>query len=203
MSEPESELVAWAARGDRAAMQRLLIRHHERLLNHINDRVPADVRGLLSAEDVCQETYVAMFQQITTLRDRSARTFASWLQAIAERKLIDAVRALRARKRGGTGRAAGRAAADVSSVIELLDLVAVDEHTPSRSLARRELIAGVRAAIDELKEDHRAALRLHYLEGRTVDETARRMGRSGGAVVMLCHRALRQLARVLERRRDA
>jgi len=156
----------------------------------------AFLQGVLAAEDVCQEAYVAVFQQIGSLRDHSARAFSSWLRAIVERKLIDAIRALRAQKRGG-GRQVGGEAADVSSVIELLDIVAVHEQTPSRSAARRELISGVHAALRQLSEDYQEALRLHYIEGLSVGGTAERMGRSPKAVVMLCNRALRQLARVI------
>ena len=195
MDDIESGLVSQAAEGDRAAIQRLLIRHHERLVAVIEDKVPADLQGVLSADDVCQEAYVAVFQQIGSLRDRSSGAFRSWLRAIVERKLVDAIRALRAQKRGGGRRAEpGVPETDVSSVIELLDIVALHEHTPSRSVRRRELISGVHAALDKLKDDHREALRLHYIEGMSLADTAQRMGRSPGAVVMLCNRALRQLA---------
>jgi len=198
MNGSESELVALAAGGDRAALQRLLMRHHARLAATVQRRVPADLQGVLAAEDVCQEAYVVVFQQVGSLRDRRAGAFRAWLEAIVERKLVDSVRALRARKRGGGRRAAAEdPGAAASSVAELLDLVAVHERTPSRSVARRELVAGVHAALKQLSEDHREVLRLHYLEGLSVEDTAQRMGRSAEAVVMLCSRALRRLARVV------
>jgi RNA polymerase sigma-70 factor (ECF subfamily) len=188
-------MVAKAVEGDRAAIQSLLTRHHDRLAAMIESRIPADLQGVLASEDVCQETYVTAFQQVGSLRDRSAAAFGGWLRAIAERKLVDAIRALRAQKRGG-GRLvspAGRDAA-VSSVIEVLDMVALSEHTPSRSVQRRELITGVHDAMAELKDDYRDVLRLHYIEGMSVADTAEKMNRSPGAVVMLCSRALRHLA---------
>jgi DNA-directed RNA polymerase specialized sigma24 family protein len=43
----------------------------------------------------------------------------------------------------------------------------------------------------------RLALRLRYLEGLTVAQTATRMSRTEGAVCLLCHRALKQLHTVL------
>lgn len=191
----ESELVAQAAAGDRAATQRLLTRDHARLVTLIGDKIPADLQGVLSAEDICQEAYVTVISQIASLREHRAAAFRSWLQAIVERKLIDAIRALRAQKRGGGRRVeTGGAVADVSSVAELLDIVAVHRHTPSRSVQCRELAAGMREALDDLQDTHREALRLHYLEGLSVSETADRMGRSAKAVVMLCNRGLKQLA---------
>jgi RNA polymerase sigma-70 factor (ECF subfamily) len=117
------------------------------------------------------------------------------LRAIVERKFVDAIRALRAQKRGGGRRASPEGLeANVSSAIDLLEIVALHEHTPSRSVRRRELISGVHQALEELKDDYRKALQLHYIEGMSVADTAERMERSPGAVVMLCNRALRQLA---------
>jgi RNA polymerase sigma-70 factor (ECF subfamily) len=194
VTDAESQLVSQAAEGDRAAIQRLLTRHHDELVATIEANVPADLQGVLAAEDVCQDAYIAVYQQIGTLRDRTWPAFGSWLRAITERKLVDAIRRFRALKRGG-GRRAGPAdlGADVSSTIEPLDLVAVHQRTASRSVARHELVTGVQAALDQLKGDHREALRLHYIEGLSVAETARRMERTGDAVVMLCNRALRRL----------
>ena len=194
MNDLESELVSQAANGDRTAIQRLLTRHHERLVTVVEGRIPADLQGVLSADDVCQEAYVSVFRQIGSLRERSAAVFGSWLRAIVERKLVDAIRAARAQKRGGGRQARRGSDLNVSSTIELLEIVALDEHTPSRSARRREMIGVVHKALDELKQEYQVALRSHYIEGMSVAETAERMGRSPGAVVMLCNRALRQLA---------
>jgi len=197
----ESKLVVRAADGDITAVQQLLTRHHDRLVHIVEARIPADARRVLAAEDVCQDAYVAVFQQVSTLKDRSARTFSAWIEAVVERKLIDAVRALRAQKRGG-GRCALPAPAegDVASVADLLELVAVHERTPSRSVANREMIDGVLTALEDLNGDYQAVLRLRYLEGLSVAETANRIGRSGGAVSMLCHRGLEQLGGILRER---
>ena len=195
MYDDESDLVSQAAEGDRVAIQRLLTRHHSRMVAAIECKVPADLQGVMSADDVCQEAYISVFQQIGSLRDRSGAAFAAWLRAIVDRKLVDAIRAMRAQKRGGGRQAgAGGPSAEVSSVIQLLDVVATHSHTPSRDAGRRELVDGVQQALDALKDDYREVLRLHYIEGKTVADTAKQMDRSPGAVVMLCKRALERLA---------
>ena len=191
-------LVAKATAGDRAAIQQLLLLHHDRLVAAITKKVPADLRGVLAASDVCQEAYIAVFRQITSFQPHNERAFHRWLLTIAERKLVDAIRTLRAAKRGGgTHGKLGQVDAVASSVIELLDVVAVNERTPSRSAAHREMVLAVQNALGELKEDYREALRLHYIESLSVAETAERMGRSDGAVLMLCNRGLRRLAEVI------
>jgi RNA polymerase sigma-70 factor (ECF subfamily) len=198
MDNLESNLVSQAVDGDRAAIQRLLTRVHGGLAASIDEKLPADLRGVVDADDVCQEAYVMVFQRIGTLRDRNPAAFRAWVRAIAERKLVDMIRAQRAQKRGGGKRVEGQVAdADVSSVVDLLDIVARNEHTPSRSVRRRELVSKVHGALAGLKDDHRDALRLHYIEGLSVGETAERMERTPGAVVMLCNRALKHLAELI------
>jgi RNA polymerase sigma factor (sigma-70 family) len=47
--------------------------------------------------------------------------------------------------------------------------------------------------LEQLEADYREALRLRHVKGLSVGEVARQMGRSDGAVKMLCNRALKQL----------
>ena len=198
MHESDQSSLARAVAGDRAAIQQLLLDHHDQVASLIAAKIPADLRAVLSADDICQDAYVTIFQQITSFQPHDDRAFRRWLLTIAERKLVDAIRVQRAVKRGG-GRQVDNLAPDASasSAVPLLDLVAVHEHTPSRSAAHRELVGQVQSALLALKDDYRDALRLHYIECLTVAETAQRMGRSDGAVLMLCKRGLRQLAEIV------
>jgi RNA polymerase sigma factor (sigma-70 family) len=75
----------------------------------------------------------------------------------------------------------------------MLERVAIHERTPSRSAADHEMVAAVQNALDDLKDDYRTALRCRYVEGLTAAETGARMGRSEGAVLKLCERALQRL----------
>ena len=49
----------------------------------------------------------------------------------------------------------------------------------------------------DLPEDHRAAVELHYLDGRTVSGTAELMGRSNASVAGLLRRGLTGLRGML------
>jgi len=187
----EAELFAQAVRGERVAMETLLMRHHDRLSAAIQAKLPAAMRGAVAAQDICQEAYVAAFRKLATFDPADGpEPFYRWLRTIAERKLADAIRAHRAAKRGGDRR---RVHADQSSIVTLLGLVATDQRSPSRSVARREAIFAVQDALERLPEDYREVLRLRYLEGLDVAETAAKMERGPGAVRMLCVRALRHL----------
>ena len=197
-SGSEPKLVSRASAGDRSAIQELLMLHHHQLVATIQKQVPADLRGVLSADDVCQDAYVSVFRQITSFQPHNERAFECWLLTIADRKLVDAIRTQRAAKRGGGKRVDARYARDdTSSMIELLDVLAVHERTPSRSAAHRELVGVIQDALDGLKEDYREVLHLRYIQSLSVAETAQKMGRSEGAVMMLCNRGLQQLGEVI------
>jgi len=201
--DPSEELlIARAVGGDRHALECLLLRHHDRLARWLARRFPDDLGGRVAPEDVLQETFVEAFRRITHFQPRGREAFFGWLRIMAWHRLLDALKAHRAAKRGGGRRAvsgaAPAAASDASqSVVALLDVVAVDSHTPSRSAAGHEAVSALQVAMAGLKEEYREALRLRYLDGLAVADAAARMNRTERAVQMLCNRALKRLRQVM------
>ncbi len=208
------DLVSSAIRGDQAALAELLVRHHDGVLAVVQQALPPGLRGVVSAEDVCQEAYITAFQKIEQFEPRGDDGFGHWVATIARRKLNDHIKAMRAQKRGGVGRPDGGsgepfiaapaiggergAARDESrAVVGLLEMLAVHEGTPSRSLAVGEAVAAVEEALAGLESDYAAALRLHYVEHLPISAVAERLGRSEGAARMLCHRGLRRMRQAL------
>lgn len=197
MDNDEANLIAQAVGGDAVAVQLLLVRHHAALVTHLQWRLPAALSGAVSVEDLCQETYIAAMRKLASVRPVGDGGFYAWLRTIADRKLTDAIRAAKAAKRGGGKRVAEPIGAEATSMVALLELLAVDERTPSQSMARREVVQHVQVALEGLDGDYREALRLRYVAGLGVAEVAQRMNRSEGAVKMLCNRALKQLGEQL------
>lgn len=200
-SEPtDRELLESAIGGDRLALERLLLRCHDRLAATIARRLPPELRGLIQPDDVLQETFTAAFRMIASFQPRGDDSFFHWLSAIAENRLLDIIKAQRAAKRGG-GNAAVAASTLPSpdSTAVLLDALAVHSGTPSRLAAGHEAAQAVAAALEEIEPDYRTALRLRYFEGLPVAEVAKQMERTERAVQMLCHRGLGQLREVLGR----
>lgn len=194
----EGELVARAVAGDQVAIRQLLVLNYPAVVAFIEQKLPADLRRVLSAEDVCQDTFAAAVRQLSGFQPGGKESFRNWLLTIAERKLIDAVRALRAAKRGGGRRALPEGSPhDTSTAIVLLERIARYERTPSRSAVDHELVAAVQAALTRLKDEYQQVIRTRYIEGLSVAETAERMGRTEGAVRMLCQRGLRLLTTAL------
>jgi RNA polymerase sigma-70 factor (ECF subfamily) len=189
----DAELAAKAVAGDDVAMGRLLFRYHDRLVAEMAGKLPGDIRGSMSAEDIVQEAYVVAFQRIASFNPKDHERFYPWLAAIARNRLMDAVKAQRAAKRGGGRVAVTGDQADDEEMVGLLEVLAAHSRTPSRSAAGHEAAQAVQRALDHLTEDYGEALRLRYVEALPVAEIAARMDRTEGAINMLCHRGLQAL----------
>jgi RNA polymerase sigma-70 factor (ECF subfamily) len=101
-------------------------------------------------------------------------------------------------KRGG-GRIVTRTPSDgqQSSYIDLLELISSDGRTPSQSVANQEAIQAMQIAVAGLPNEQREAIRLRYLEGKSLDETASAMRRTQNAIRGLLHRAKQALREML------
>lgn len=194
MDNEESDLIQRAAGGDAVAVQLLLVRHHAALVSHLERRLPAALAEFIAVDDLCQETYIRAMRKLADFQPTAEGGFSAWLRTIAERRLTDAIRAAKAAKRGGGQRISEPIGAEATSMVALLEILAVDEQTPSQSVARREFAEHVQASLEQLEADYREALRLRYVQGQGVAEIAAAMGRTEGAVKMLCNRGLKQLA---------
>ena len=189
-----SELVERAIAGDRAAVERLLLDNYTPLAGRIAKRLPGSMSGVVSVEDIVQQTYAQAFRTIASFQPREGATVLTWLTAIAENRLRDAIRAQRRKKRGGDFRQVQAALGDDSrSGADMLDALAGRTQTASQSVARRELVHAVRAAVAGLPEEYREAIQLRYFDGYSLDETAVLMGRTAGAVRGLVDRAKKQI----------
>jgi RNA polymerase sigma-70 factor (ECF subfamily) len=189
----DEQLAAKAVAGDEVALSKLLFRHHEQLVADISGRLPADLQGSVSAEDVVQEAYVVAFQRIASFNPQDHARFYAWLATIARNRLMDAVKAQRAAKRGGGRMAVANLSTDDEEMVHMLEVLAAHSRTPSRSAAGHEAAEAVARALEDLPKDYGEVLRLRYVDALPVAEIAERMQRTDGAVHMLCHRGLQAL----------
>jgi RNA polymerase sigma-70 factor (ECF subfamily) len=132
------------------------------------------------AEDATERTFLAALGAIDRFRDEGA-TFRSWLFRIAHNQLANALRT-RSRQRTDP-RDLVREPATGGDPAQLATLA--DD-------ARR-----LRAALGTLPEDRRQVVVLRFVDGLTAREIGVVLRRSEGAVRVLQHRALRDLATLL------
>ncbi|MBA3586667.1 MAG: sigma-70 family RNA polymerase sigma factor [Chloroflexi bacterium] len=132
------------------------------------------------AEDATERTFLAALGAIDRFRDEGA-TFRSWLFRIAHNQLANA---LRTRNRQRT---------------DPRDLVRepATGGDPARLATLADDARRLRAALGTLPEDRRQVVVLRFVDGLTAREIGVVLRRSEGAVRVLQHRALRDLATLL------
>ncbi len=173
-------LLSAAREGDRVALDDLYRRHRGRLSAYAASRMSPALRGFLSPEDVVQETHLESARRIDSFESRGPASFYRWLVGIARNKIREAERLRRAKKR---------------AVLAPLDAdPAAKQTSPSgrvHGAERRERIA---AALGDLPGAQGEAVRLRYLEGLSVAETAAELERSESSVKALVSRGLAELS---------
>jgi RNA polymerase sigma-70 factor (ECF subfamily) len=191
------DLLRRARAGDSAALGELLERFRAYLI--LLARLPIDrrFRGKVDPGDLVQETFLEAHRAFPRFRGQSEAELAGWLRAILAANLADlARRFLQAKRR------------DVRLERELADELDRSSHalgqalaaptsTPSQQASQREQGVLLAEALERLPADYREVLVLHYLEGLSHPDVARRMGRTIDSVKNLWARALGRLRRSL------
>ena len=195
----ESELVDKAVAGDCVAIQQLLVSSAPALSRFATSRLPMSVRDVVDPEDIVQQTFTQAFRSISQYRQQEGATFLSWLTGIAENKIMDTVKGLQREKRGGKRQRVRHVATESRSVADLVNLLSAGSHTPSRSVARHEVVGAIQKAIDELPEEYRRAVQFRLLECKSLEETAKLMNRSPRAIQRLIDRAKKKMRAALGR----
>ncbi len=204
-ADPDVELLARLRRGDELAFRTLVERYTGTMLRvarlHVRDRQ--------AAEEVVQETWLAVVKGLERFEERS--TLKTWLFRILTN---------RAKTRGEhearTVPFSALVAADVSG-----DDPAVDpdrfrgphdqypggwaappprwETLPQERLLSRETLQRIEEAIEQLPPAQRAVIRLRDLDGWDSDEVCELLGLSHGNQRVLLHRARSKVRTALER----
>ena len=172
-SDPDLSAVR-AAQSDRAAFGVLYRRYVDRVYSYAFYLL-ADHHD---AEDVTERSFLAALDSIDRFEDRGA-TFRAWLFRIVHNVAANAIRA-RARHRGP----------QLDDVPEPHDPAA----DPAGVVARADEARRVRRALATLAHDRRQVIVLRFVDGLSAREIGAVLDRSEGAVRVLLHRALRDLA---------
>ncbi|WP_258349111.1 RNA polymerase sigma factor [Saccharopolyspora gregorii] len=171
------ELVERAQRGDRIAFGRL----YERYRPLVSNFLCARIHDFSTVEDLVHETFARALHNIRTVR-RGSDDPGAWFVTIARHLLLDHLKSARNRREVVTA----DFDPDRRSADALEDLV-LDRLMADRLWSR----AG------DLSDDQHRCLVLRFALGLTVEQTASRMGRDGGAVRALQYRAVRRLGALL------
>ncbi len=193
----DAELMALVASGDEDAFASVYDRHAPAVYG----TVMRYVRDTGTAEDVVQETFLAMWKRSDGYAP-DAGSLIGWLLTIARHRAIDRLRAAR-RRPVLVGLAAAGSTGEENDIERLLALgrpvaFAGGADEPSDFAERGWARAVVRAAMDEMPEPERRALELAYDQELTQAEIAERLGWPLGTVKTRTRRALLRLRAMLE-----
>jgi len=192
-----------ALTGDRDAIGRVLLLHGDQLARRIACRLELNPFVDFSAEDVLQEVFIDAFLGINTFDPERGASFATWLNRLADNRMVSMLRERGRQKRGGKARKVGdnhacRNDAWRSSAAQLVDLLADDcGESPSKDVVRGEMACAVLESVAELPQDQRQAIEMRYLEQRSLESTAEAMTKTNGATRGLLHRAKQSMRSAL------
>jgi RNA polymerase sigma-70 factor (ECF subfamily) len=168
-------LVLRAMGRDMAAFDSLVRHYHKRLLYY----VARLTRDSDRAEDVMQNVWIDVYQQLPTLR--STRAFSTWLYRIARNHTCRELRRYRRE-------------VPAESLEELPeDIPGADDQALSA-----DEVAALHRCMDALSPEHRESLILRYMEELSYEEIADIAGCSVGTVRSRIHYAKKALAQNLE-----
>jgi RNA polymerase sigma-70 factor (ECF subfamily) len=165
----DGELIAESLHGDTAAFGALVLRYRKMVIG-VAYRVCGDTA---LAEDVAQETFIRMWERLSTFRPEG--NFRGWICRIASNLTIDALRRQKP-----------------TADIDLLPLEATNGR-PEAVALRNERADAVRAAIMRLPVQTRMALVLREYEGLSYQEIADGLGIPLGTVKSRLNDARRRL----------
>jgi RNA polymerase sigma-70 factor, ECF subfamily len=169
-------LMRAANAGDKAAYERLL-RTLAPVLVNLARRIVAYAPATVDAEDVVQETLLAIHLKRHTWKP--SEPFGPWLTTILRHKAVDALR---------------RHGRHVHLPVEAFENVLASE-PPESDLRRRD----IERHLPLISERQRQIVQAMVLNGASVQETAIRHDMSEGAVRVAWHRARTTLAKLVQR----
>jgi RNA polymerase sigma-70 factor, ECF subfamily len=186
--ETEDVVLVAAAKGGNVHAFEVLVKRHERRFLRLAQRVTGNRED---AEDVVQKSFQKAFVHLYKFEERAS--FSTWMTRIV---INEAAMCLRANRRGrvvGIDELSPREEPAVG--FELPDSCPSPEQSYSHQEAERLLSFAIR----QLPPGVRTAIKLCYLDERSLKESAQLMGLSVGAVKSRVLRGRRKLHQTLKR----
>lgn len=172
-----------AAQHDRAAFATL----YRRYLDRVYGYAFYQLGDHHDAEDATERIFLAAMRALPQFRDKGS-TFRAWLFRIARNTIANAHRS--------------RARRPAERLADAFERPAPDAD-PAGLVALADELREVRRAVRQMSDDRRQVILLRFVDDLATAEIAQVLDRSPGAIRVLLHRALRDLAARLEHARGA
>lgn len=198
-SDKTQQLVILAKSGDESALERLYRVYGERVRWMVRFRMGKALRSRLESMDLVQDVFINAFGALEDFTYKNEGDFVRWLSKITQNALADNLDKLHAAKRDirKEYHFSNRNSATDDMPGEVKGNINVT--TPSVIISKREDLAKLEKAIDELKPEYRDVVVLSKIEGLSYKEIGKKLGKSPDAVRMLMPSAMAELTTVFMR----
>ncbi len=192
-----TKLIAASRAGKEEAKAELLVHFREylRLLAHLH--ITPLFNAKFDESDVVQETCMQAAQSFDQFRGDNALQFAAWLRQIMANKGASMARTYLTQKRNAQLELRLQHDFDKSSM-DLAKLIPDCNGTPSSVEMRRERSVRLADAIARIGIDQRDVLMMHGLQGLSVPEVAKKLGRTEASIWKLWARGLQALRKTVK-----
>ncbi|SJM28560.1 sigma-70 family RNA polymerase sigma factor [Mesorhizobium delmotii] len=153
-TETDRALVGRVAKGDRAAVRLLFMRHHARIYRFVVRQTGSE----MMADDIANEVFLELWRQAPGFEGRSE--VSTWLLGIARFKALSS---LRKKKEDWI---------DDDDAAQIAD----GADTPEVVTMKEDKGAALRRFVDALPEEHRTVIDLAYYHGQSVSEIGEVLG---------------------------
>lgn len=181
-----------AAKGDIESLERLLGSHHGRLSAYTIRKIGPDWRGKLEPEDVLQEAFLKIFRDIGSFEYEHEDSFYRWAVRIVDHSFIDAVRALRRKKRDAA-REVKPLPRNLSRHESFLAAYLKDSLTASQIARRHDAVGALMSCIAKLPEHYQQVVRRCLIAQEPMADVAAEMDRTEDALRRMAGRAVEKL----------
>ena len=148
--QSDRELVERVAKGDRAAVRLLFMRHHARVYRFAARQTGSD----MMADDITNEVFLELWRQAPAFEGRSE--VSTWLLGIARFKALSALRKKKEEWIGDD---------DAAAIPDTAD-------TPEVAVMKDDKATALRGMVNGLPEEHRTVIDLAYYHAKSVAEIA-------------------------------
>jgi RNA polymerase sigma-70 factor (ECF subfamily) len=186
--EYNRELLLRSQQGDREALGELLEQQREWLHRLAGGLLDVRLRGRLDASDLVQQTCLSVHKQIHQFEGADPAQSAAWLRQIHEHNVRNANREQLQAARRDAGK---------DQPLAGFEVAATSAETPSQMVSREEEASRLVSVLDRLPPDEREALRLRYIEGLTLNDSAAALQLSREALIWRIQCGLRTARGIL------
>ncbi len=176
--DESNELIDALRNGGDQAVAELFAQYRGKLLRTVALRLDTRLLSKVDCDDILQEAFVTAARRIEDYLDRPTVPIFVWLRQITTQVLIDTHRRYLSAKMRDVRQEVTRRRTEGqgSSSPYLVSHLADSLTSPSQCAVRQELLADMRAALEQLGETDREVLILRHLEELSNNEVAAILG---------------------------